>query len=578
MISEIIVGILTISSLLHADVTDQKVQRGFAYLKLGCPENGLNEIRTALQAHPNSASLQEIYIRLLAGASYEKESIEAWKRYENSFQNEPLKRELLEEISWGIIRKGFSASLLPARIFSIVGANYTNDAYAIPLIKAALCDSNWLIRRVGVEFSSQLLDRGLQQQILTILRSDPSWEVRVHAIEAIGRMQLLSAEPILKEMLAVQKTLDALERAMIVQTLCMIKDKPEISEIRAFAKSNRAGLRLLACALAAEFEKPECADVVFNLIQDDNCEVRVMALSALAMLRKCGIDAELIKKRIAPCMQDLDYRVSITASYLFTLLGLQEGRASLVKGCFHQNEEVRRFSAAALASCGGCALQEMIEVLEKSQDPLVKVQLSIALIGQRAEVDKAAKNLFSFLQSDSSLLMWDERSHPLFKMLCPTELRHSCNEMDAPEAVDIQTRLELLRMLAILQYPQTIDLLKKFLKEKNFGVILTVSQTLIAEGGDEDVEIIKKLLTDPDLKIRVQAALVLGVWRHDKEAIEVLQTAYQDVNRDLKLKILEIIGHIGAKKSVPFLLEKMQDPYQVVRIFAASALIKCLNH
>ena len=101
---------------------------------------------------------------------------------------------------------------------------------------------------------------------------------------------------------------------------------------------------------------------------------------------------------------------------------------------------------------------------------------------------------------------------------------------------------------------------------------------LIEEGDEEALSMVRELLNDPEQKIRVQAAFILALLGSDPEAVKVLQEAYPNVEREMKVQILEALAHIGAPESIPFLMNILKEPFQVLRVVAASALIQCLNH
>ena len=49
------------------------------------------------------------------------------------------------------------------------------------------------------------------------------------------------------------------------------------------------------------------------------------------------------------------------------------------------------------------------------------------------------------------------------------------------------------------------------------------------------------------------------------------------MEREMKIHVLEAIGHIGDRESIPFLIQILKEPFQVLRVVAASALIQCLS-
>jgi HEAT repeat protein len=172
--------------------------------------------------------------------------------------------------------------------------------------------------------------------------------------------------------------------------------------------------------------------------------------------------------------------------------------------------------------------------------------------------------------------MWDEEG--LFKVLAPSTVKHDEIIPNYPESVNQLARLEILNVLAVMKYPHAQSAIRTFLKEKAWGITGMASVVLLTEGDEAAIELVRELLNDPDQKIRVQAALVLSLWGEGEEAISILKEAYPTADRDMKERILESFGRIGAKSSLPFLTEKLQEPYQSLRIIAAAALLQCLYH
>ena len=99
---------------------------------------------------------------------------------------------------------------------------------------------------------------------------------------------------------------------------------------------------------------------------------------------------------------------------------------------------------------------------------------------------------------------------------------------------------------------------------------------LLQEGDDQALILMRQLLTDPDEKIRVQAALILAMMGRDAAAVQTLETAYLKADREIKMYIIEALGRIGDERSISFLFTVIQDPFQVLRVVAASALIQCI--
>src|SRR6202030_1561458 len=120
---------------------------------------------------------------------------------------------------------------------------------------------------------------------------------------------------------------------------------------------------------------------------------------------------------------------------------------------------------------------------------------------------------------------------------------------------DQLARLEILNMLSILKFKEAEEGIKQFLKEHNWGISAMASLLLLSEADESAIELVEKLLKDPNEKIRIQAALVLSLWDSGSEALAILEESYKSADREMKEYILEAIGRIGSSTSIPFLLE-----------------------
>jgi len=172
--------------------------------------------------------------------------------------------------------------------------------------------------------------------------------------------------------------------------------------------------------------------------------------------------------------------------------------------------------------------------------------------------------------------MWQQEGQ--FRTLAPSDLRYNQSIPNFPEVQNQLTRLEIHSVLAIMNFPDAEEAIRTFLKEHSWGVSGVAAVLLLEEGDEAALEIVRELLNDPDQQVRIQAALVLALWGRDESAAETLQQAYPNADRQIKERILEGLGRIGAKDSLPFLVDRLSEPYQSLRIIAASAIVQCINH
>ena len=214
------------------------------------------------------------------------------------------------------------------------------------------------------------------------------------------------------------------------------------------------------------------------------------------------------------------------------------------------------------------------ETFRTTKDPYVRLNLAMGLIHQRIACTEACQALFEGLKNLSERWEWQDEGG--FRALAPSQALHDETVPNYPEVVNQITRLEVLNILALLKFPQAQEAIRDFLQEKKWGVSGMAAALLLTEGDESAIDIVHQLLKDPQPKVRVQAALMLARWGKGEDAIGILVEAYKDADRDMKERILEGLGNIGAPSTLPFLTQMLQEPYQSLRMIAAAALLECL--
>ena len=485
---------------------------------------------------------------------------------------------MLEVLAWGVLNKGESSAQLNIRLNSMLGAAFTRDAKAIPMLLEQMRSSNALIRSIAVKLATTFADAPLKDEIARLLKEEKVWYVRLDVIQAAGMLRMHASKPDLKEIIGNPRTL-AEEKAAAIVALVSMYDNIDREELFGLVKSDRAGLRQLAAEVIAHLNMREELDLLLPLLRDTSPDVRISALNALALLRVQKIGKSAVPEIIEPNLIDPAPEVAITAAYVLILHNEKEGSRCLNKWLQSENAEWRRLASAALSVSGRYGLKLALREIKENPDPYVKANLALGLIGQRIQVKMSCDIIHRvFEQEKNTLWMWDNRSNPLFRSLAPSRIKHIDLIPHYPAVVDQLVRLDLLSVLSIMRYPKAQAAVKGFLQTRTWGVTGAAAATLLQEGDEEGLTAVRELLTDPDEKIRVQAALILAIVGSDPSAVKILQEAYFRVDREMKVHILEALAHIGDPSSIPFLVEILKEPFQVLRVVAASALIQCLYH
>ena len=482
-------------------------------------ESALEDAKSSLDKYKSSNKLKFKYIECLALNGEELKAVKELKEL-NEADYKNLSHDTLENISWAILKKAIKSSQYITRLTTLIGVHLTQDVRAIKILNSSMRDSNAIIRSVALQLSSSFMDRPLKETVNTLFANEKLWLVRLEVLKAVGRMKIFERKDELKEIIADDKATFE-EKEMATSALVNITDSIDIEEIERLAKSAKAGLRKLSCDLTSYLDVKEAKQLVLKLAEDPLADVRVAALNTISLNFLNEINNKDLKNLILKSVKDTDPIVAITSCYIAILKNYSFGEKTL-RQFLYEDAENARFAAAVLARVANKCTRLKKEILQKHFDIYVKANVALGLIGERKLLKEASSTLFSFLESDEKL-MFEEKKNPLFQVLYPSYIRHTDQIPRYPEAVDQMTRLQLLSMLAVIEEKQALQAIKTFLKQKGWGITGFASATLLKEGDEQAISIIKELLKEDDKNVKVQAALVLASLAKEEGVIETLE-------------------------------------------------------
>ncbi len=540
------------------------VERVHAHLLIEDPAAAVQEAEIALQKDRDNKELQFAYALALAAAGDEKGALTAY-----TLQPTP---ELLEEIAWGIIQKGVKSSQYTIRIASLIGSYLTHDVRATNIMKRFLNDSNAILRMAALQFASDYPDDLLQEEIERLAAHEKVYQVRVQSLSTIGKMGMKRMLPYLEKVVSSDKsTLE--EKTLAMRAIVHMYDNITPDRIKLLATGNRAGLRGLAAESIAYFDLKEVKGELFSLAIDPISDVRMAAVHAIPLVFD---DYRTVKPILMKAVKDIDPMVAITAAWAMIHFDPDAGQYELNRWFYDERKIHRLLAAAALAKTGKKGAPLALKILKDCNDPYVKVNVSLGLLGMRVETKLCCDILYDFLIKEKTRCLWST-SAPYFQMLVSSTSASNEEILQMPEALDRMARLQLFSFLAILGDERALPALRELLQEKRWGISGYAAVTLLKEGEEDALELVRKLLTDPDTEVRLQAAFILAMLGRDDSVVGILEEAYMGADHIKKLQILEALGHIGNSDSISFLVRAMHEPFEILRIVASSSAIQCLN-
>jgi len=555
---------------------DEGIRRVQAHLLIEDNDSALQEAQELYDSFPGSQPVGVAYIEALSANGFETAALKVWNLLSLKDPGFIEDRHLMEELSWGVLRKGIESNQYGIRLSALIGAYLTRDVRAVKILVRMMRDSNAVIRSVAVQMAAGFADAPLKDEIVRLMTEEKIWFVRLELIKAAGALRMKELTLKLKEILSTEKNTFE-ERQLAIEALVKIYDQISVEEVRNLAKSSRAGIRQLACQLVTHFIVKDAQDIILRLASDSNPDVRIAALNTIGLVYLDEAVIEPIKEIVIRSLDDLHPAVSITAAWVASLIDPALGEPVFLRWIESDLAENRRLAAGALAATGGCCIPLAMRILETSHDPYVQVNVSLGLIGQRIEVKRCCDIIYDFLMKEKRMWMWDNRVNSLFQVLAPSQVRHIDQIPNYPEAIDQMTRLNLVSLMALVDDPRAQDAIKSFLQKKSWGITGVAAAMLLKEGDRGSLDVVHNLLEDPDPNVRLQACLVLSMLGHDENMVFDLQKAYVQADHERKLHILEALSHIGSGESLPFLVGVLDEPFQVLRVAAAACIIQCIN-
>jgi len=541
-----------------------------AHLLIGDPISALSEARENIQNFPEEQLAHEMLLRSLAAKGEEGEMMQEWEMILQKFPNLVQERLLLEEMCLGILKEGCESGSLTTRLIAFLAIAKSQLPDAVALIKKGLNDTNAHLRSLNVELAAAFGDKPLQEELQELFRREKQLEVRKEILKAFAKLKLKDVVPELLQNLERRPKMAAAEKKATIVALASLREKITHDELKSLLASGRTWQVELACAMMRKWDLVEEAHLLFPFVENSPQEVRLEAIKTLGFLQS-GEESSLEKA----CYDD-NPLIGITASWALVFLDPSKMEETFSHWLQNEQAPIRYMAASALMMHGKKGLPLAKKTMEESHDPYVRANLALHFLKLRVNTAENAEILYAFLHDTKEKLMWIEESS--FRYIHRSTLSHSSLIPNLPEAMNQKIRLEILNLLAIVEYKNAEAAIREFLKESRWELAGLAGEMLLQEGDESAVDLVRHLLTDPDKDLQAQAAFLLALWGRDPAALTCLTALYAEGDRALKIKILEALGFIGDESSIPFLVERLKEPSKTLRLVAACTLLETLYH
>jgi HEAT repeat protein len=535
--------------------------------------SAIEECKEALIKNPDNKQINALYVKALAFNEEERKAIDHLENFLEKYKLDNFSKNLIEDVSWRVLLKGISSDHNFIKFISLIGVGITNDARAVDVLISMLRDSNAVLRSIAVQFACNYRDYPLKKEIMRLFKEERVWFVKLEIIKAIGLLKIEEAKEQLQKIIQNNHATFE-EKEIAIDSLVKLYDDLSLEEFNSLVKSPCSGLRELACFVAGYLKKEEMKEGVKKLLSDPIEDVKVAALKVFGTYFYKTFSLEDNVSLLEMSLSDNNPKVSIVAAWACYKIDTSLAKSYFDNFFKSESLKIQRMAAVSLASTGKKGVVLSKHLLDSAIDPYVRINLALGLLGQKENVNESCRVIEEFLDVKKELCMWQEKP---FRGIFPSKVIHLENIPNYPTLVDEHTQLNLLSILTMNGNKSAKKNLEKFLKKKTWGLAGSAAIAIIQEGDEESINLIKQILENEDKDIKLQAALILAIVGKEDSAIPVLQELYQDANRDVKLRILEALGYISTPQNIEFLVQILKDPFQVLRVIDATAIIQSLN-
>ena len=530
---------LKVASLLYKDDCEIKILLAKMYNKLGQIENSVLLTTELMKDSPTN--------------------------YQKHFS-------LIEDLCWSVLQNKARCEdhTYAGAMQAALG---TNDIRSINMLISGLHSPNFFVRYVAIKLAYRIPDYAVQENLIRRLQKEKVGLLRQEICSALRYANLTEAREALEKVLA-NTALSSQERGYACHSLCHLYPVLDSHALNSLIEHKRPDFRILGIHLLKKKKVEKASTYLQALLQDPVLAVRQSATQAL--LEHSSLDASIDKS--LRTLSETDHpSIAINTALILTKTQRQKSQKSLMALLSHKNQEISSSAAYFLAKLITENQENIESIFHQIQDSFVRANFAIALFEKGNRMSLVVQEIENLCLEKSLLQKRKIHFSPcaIFEKSSAPYLPHV---HDYPKLEDIGARFSLLSMLCVANSKKAHALMKSFLKERMWGVSASFSFLFIQEWGQEKIDLIQKLAKDEDPVVSMQASLVLAFLKQDSFAFTQLTKHYKDCSYPLKLTILEALGRLGDKKAIPFLLQRLQEPFETTSIVAASSIIQCLYH
>lgn len=567
-----VVGGFSYVSLLHAKTNPDRYEQANCFYELGDAKIALDILE---QKNTGSTSLSEqeilLYLKCCENGVDFPRALLKFNETRSTLSPRYLNKAI-EEVSWSCLKRGFYSSNINLQFNALVGVAMTHDARGIDVLLEGLRSSQQICRQLAAHFAGEWRDPILLREIARVVKTEPDWRVRAEMAHAFSFSQDPDYLPIIEERM-LKKDLSTEEISSWLLAYVNLMPKPNDLWFERTLALKHPLFDQLLCEAAFYFKRSDwLKHLTMNMNQFTN-PVKAALLTCIGRNHGDGFTKVELEALITDGLKSNHSLVRFAAAYLGILCHNEEA-LSLVESAILKDEQYQKILAVACLKASGTAGIALSKSLfYKTLDPVIKINLGVHLLCH-GELKSDLKILEECVGSKMKGHWRQVRFEgtPFNAYICD---EGNSSTKQSPE--EMYVSLTLFKTLASHGSVRSAEWIREYMKKNSEDFFSIAAQFLLKEGDEGSYEEIAALLYDEHGKARLEVALFLAFLGKEEKSCALLMESYRYASKQEKIAILQALSFVANRSCMDFLLEILNEPFQIHQVVASSGLLTAMR-
>jgi len=509
----------------------------------------------------------ELTFCLLAALGDIEELRNLWEK-----EKPALSTKTTETLCWAIINNASQSYHPKLRAEALLASSLHNDAKNVPLIIKLIHDPHPQVQELSLHLAEHYFDEPVQQALFDLAKAGPT-DIRIKAASLLTRQKALGTESLLKEMLS-DELFSQTDKIRLTHNLSLLQKELDLNWLEKTVVDSQPEIRALACFAARRDPSKKALGILLPLLHDSAS--LEYALEVFGLWQHLIPErAQILQKSYLDALDSPSIRCASLAAWALFLSVDQKNSADWFEDMIlNKPSDQAHIACSRLIKTGVRGLALAKELLLKTSDPIMQINISAYLLSHRSETTLASERLGKALKKCSSLLCDDRES--FFSWITKTTVVHSPLIHRLPESYDLLIRLRLLALQCYSGEPISAAQVETMLTDRSWGVPIAAAGFLFQELAPSLEEILSPLLEEKEETLRVQAALLLAHFSQSEKAAQILWEQFQKSTKEGKEMLALGFATLSFEKTKDRLTPLLFDASPSLRTRAAGALLASL--